>query len=159
MSKSRVQQADHLFVSWQQSINDAMRCSTLTRMSGNGSSGENGRILTHDFPKTVQTLPCMSHTASMGLGASGMWSSRDHAWRLGTGRVGQKESTKTHQKKKKKDKRNQIKTSDTMAVRFDPSISLAVDVHVQNKTYVYCQSALYELGTDLHRSFFFFFNF
>ncbi|XP_071759778.1 glutamate receptor 1a isoform X5 [Centroberyx gerrardi] len=56
----------------QQSINDAMRCSTLTRMSGNGSGGENGRILTHDFPKTVQTLPCMSHTASMGLGASGM---------------------------------------------------------------------------------------
>ncbi|XP_035983644.1 glutamate receptor 1-like isoform X2 [Fundulus heteroclitus] len=54
------------------SINDAMRCSTLTRMSGNGSGGENGRILTHDFPKTVQTLPCMSHTASMGLGASGM---------------------------------------------------------------------------------------
>lgn len=44
-----------------------------------------------------------------------------------------------------------------MAVRFDPSISLAVDVHVQNKTYVYCQSALYELGTDLHQSFFFFF--
>ncbi|XP_055015080.1 glutamate receptor 1a isoform X5 [Boleophthalmus pectinirostris] len=55
-----------------QSINDAMRCSTLTRMSGNGNGGENGRILTHDFPKTVQTLPCMSHTASMGLGASGM---------------------------------------------------------------------------------------
>ncbi|XP_038124135.1 glutamate receptor 1a isoform X2 [Cyprinodon tularosa] len=54
------------------SINDAMRCSTLTRMSRNGSGGENGRILTHDFPKTVQTLPCMSHTASMGLGASGM---------------------------------------------------------------------------------------
>uniref|UniRef100_A0A3Q3M0W1 Glutamate receptor, ionotropic, AMPA 1a n=1 Tax=Mastacembelus armatus TaxID=205130 RepID=A0A3Q3M0W1_9TELE len=51
-----------------QSINDAMHCSTLTRMSGNGSGGENGRILTHDFPKTVQTLPCMSHTASMGLG-------------------------------------------------------------------------------------------
>uniref|UniRef100_A0A8C7WLW6 Glutamate receptor, ionotropic, AMPA 1a n=1 Tax=Oryzias sinensis TaxID=183150 RepID=A0A8C7WLW6_9TELE len=55
-----------------QSINDALRCSTLTRVSGNGSGGENGRILTHDFPKTVQTLPCMSHTASMGLGASGM---------------------------------------------------------------------------------------
>ncbi|XP_062281066.1 glutamate receptor 1a isoform X4 [Scomber scombrus] len=63
----------NLFASFcQQSINDAMRCSTLTRMSGNGSGGENGRILTHDFPKTVQTLPCMSHTASMGLGASGM---------------------------------------------------------------------------------------
>uniref|UniRef100_A0A673LXM3 Glutamate receptor 1-like n=1 Tax=Sinocyclocheilus rhinocerous TaxID=307959 RepID=A0A673LXM3_9TELE len=51
-----------------QSINDAMRCSTLTRMSGNGSGGENGRIVTHDFPKAVQTLPCMSHAASMGLG-------------------------------------------------------------------------------------------
>uniref|UniRef100_A0A3B1K1P1 Glutamate receptor n=1 Tax=Astyanax mexicanus TaxID=7994 RepID=A0A3B1K1P1_ASTMX len=56
----------------QQSINDAMRCSTLTRMSGNGSGGENGRIVAHDFPKSVQTLPCMSHTAAMGLGASGM---------------------------------------------------------------------------------------
>ncbi|XP_056328318.1 glutamate receptor 1a isoform X1 [Danio aesculapii] len=55
-----------------QSINDAMHCSTLTRMSGNGSGGENGRIVTHDFPKAVQTLPCMSHAASMGLGASGM---------------------------------------------------------------------------------------
>ncbi|XP_066506096.1 glutamate receptor 1a isoform X2 [Hoplias malabaricus] len=55
-----------------QSINDAMRCSTLTRMSGNGSGGENGRIVVHDFPKAVQTLPCMSHTAAMGLGASGM---------------------------------------------------------------------------------------
>ncbi|XP_077588459.1 glutamate receptor 1a isoform X1 [Stigmatopora nigra] len=55
-----------------QSINDAMRCSTLTRMSGNESGGENGRLLTHDFPKTIQTLPCMSHTASMGLGPSGM---------------------------------------------------------------------------------------
>uniref|UniRef100_W5KJC0 Glutamate receptor, ionotropic, AMPA 1a n=1 Tax=Astyanax mexicanus TaxID=7994 RepID=W5KJC0_ASTMX len=55
-----------------QSINDAMRCSTLTRMSGNGSGGENGRIVAHDFPKSVQTLPCMSHTAAMGLGASGM---------------------------------------------------------------------------------------
>ncbi|TKS72597.1 Glutamate receptor 1 [Collichthys lucidus] len=61
-----------LYANNTQSINDAMRCSTLTRMSGNGSGGENGRILTHDFPKTVQTLPCMSHTASMGLGASGM---------------------------------------------------------------------------------------
>ncbi|KAG9272721.1 glutamate receptor 1-like isoform X2 [Astyanax mexicanus] len=55
-----------------QSINDAMRCSTLTRMSGNGSGGENGRIVAHDFPKSVQTLPCMSHTAAIGLGASGM---------------------------------------------------------------------------------------
>lgn len=71
-----------------------MRCSTLTRMSGNGSGGENGRILTHDFPKTVQTLPCMSHTASMGLGASGMWSSRQLCWRRGTSRVGQKKSTR-----------------------------------------------------------------
>ncbi|KAM6977424.1 glutamate receptor 1a isoform 1-T1 [Aplochiton taeniatus] len=53
-----------------QSINDALHCSTMSRLSGNG--GENGRILTHDFPKAVQSLPCMSHTASMGLGASGM---------------------------------------------------------------------------------------
>lgn len=57
----------------QQSINDAMRCTTLTRMSGNSSGGENGRIIAHDFPKAVQTLPCMSHTAAMSLGASGMW--------------------------------------------------------------------------------------
>ncbi|XP_062856628.1 glutamate receptor 1a [Trichomycterus rosablanca] len=55
-----------------QSINDAMRCSTLTRMSGNGSGGENGRVIAHDFPKAVQTLPCMSHTAAIGMGASGM---------------------------------------------------------------------------------------
>uniref|UniRef100_A0A673WFQ5 Glutamate receptor n=1 Tax=Salmo trutta TaxID=8032 RepID=A0A673WFQ5_SALTR len=54
-----------------QNINDAMHCSTMTRMRGAGG-GENGRILTHDFPKTVQTLPCMSHNASMGLSASGM---------------------------------------------------------------------------------------
>uniref|UniRef100_A0A8C4EDG8 Glutamate receptor, ionotropic, AMPA 1a n=1 Tax=Dicentrarchus labrax TaxID=13489 RepID=A0A8C4EDG8_DICLA len=74
-----------------QSINDAMRCSTLTRMSGNGSGGENGRILTHDFPKTVQTLPCMSHTASMGLGG------------------GAEEEHKT------------LMTSKIMAVWFDPS--------------------------------------
>ncbi|KAF4091474.1 hypothetical protein AMELA_G00037210 [Ameiurus melas] len=55
-----------------QSINDAMHCTTLTRMSGNSSGGENGRIMAHDFPKAVQTLPCMSHTAAMDLGASGM---------------------------------------------------------------------------------------
>ncbi|KAG7283094.1 hypothetical protein CRUP_033040, partial [Coryphaenoides rupestris] len=82
-----------LYASNAQSINDAMHCSTLTRMSGRGGGGggggavggggggggggavgggENGRLLAHDFPKTVQTLPCMSHTANMGLGASGM---------------------------------------------------------------------------------------
>lgn len=66
-----VSNSTHVFI--QQSINDAMRCTTLTRMSGNGSGGENGRIMAHDFPKPVQTLPCMSHTAAMGLGASGMW--------------------------------------------------------------------------------------
>uniref|UniRef100_A0A8K9UV61 Glutamate receptor n=1 Tax=Oncorhynchus mykiss TaxID=8022 RepID=A0A8K9UV61_ONCMY len=62
-----------------QNVNDAMHCSSMTRMSGNGNGGgegggggENGRILTHDFPETVQTLSCMSHTASMGLSASGM---------------------------------------------------------------------------------------
>lgn len=53
-----------------------MRCSTMTRMSGNGSGGENGRVIAHDFPKAVQTLPCMSHTAAIGMGASGMWPDR-----------------------------------------------------------------------------------
>lgn len=126
-----------------------MRCSTLTRMSGNGSSGENGRILTHDFPKTVQTLPCMSHTASMGLGASGMWSWPCRAMRYRQGGAeGEHKDSHTQKKSNKK-------TSETMAVRFDPSIPLAVDVHVQNKTYVYCQSALYELGKD-SQSFVFF---
>lgn len=99
-----------------------MRCSTLTRMSGNGSGGENGRILTHDFPKTVQTLPCMSHTASMGLGASGMWSSRDLCWQRGIGRVGQKKSTRL------------LMTSKIMAVWFDPSILLAVNAPDLNFT-------------------------
>ncbi|XP_034453901.1 LOW QUALITY PROTEIN: glutamate receptor 1a [Hippoglossus hippoglossus] len=97
-----------------QSINDAMRCSTLTRMSGNGSGGENGRILTHDFPKTVQTLPCMSHTASMGLGASGC----DHHMTVLAARNGQggvKEEHKT------------LRTSKIMAVHVDPSILLAVN--------------------------------
>uniref|UniRef100_A0A8C7IHK8 Glutamate receptor n=1 Tax=Oncorhynchus kisutch TaxID=8019 RepID=A0A8C7IHK8_ONCKI len=62
-----------------QNVNDAMHCSSMTRMSrngggggGGGGGGENGRILTHDFPETVQTLSCMSHTASMGLSASGL---------------------------------------------------------------------------------------
>uniref|UniRef100_A0A8C4T2B9 Glutamate receptor n=1 Tax=Erpetoichthys calabaricus TaxID=27687 RepID=A0A8C4T2B9_ERPCA len=54
------------------SINEAMRSSTLTRMSGPGSGGENGRIVTHDFPKSMQTLPCMSHAAGIGLSATGM---------------------------------------------------------------------------------------
>ncbi|XP_035266456.1 glutamate receptor 1a isoform X1 [Anguilla anguilla] len=55
-----------------QSISDALRSSTLSRASGNGSGGENGRVVTHDFPKTVQTLPCMSHAAGLGLSTSGM---------------------------------------------------------------------------------------
>ncbi|XP_076878998.1 glutamate receptor 1a [Brachyhypopomus gauderio] len=54
-----------------QSISEAMRCSTLGRTS-TGAGGENGRIITHDFPKAVQTLPCMSHPPGMGLAASGM---------------------------------------------------------------------------------------
>ncbi|MBN3277979.1 GRIA1 protein, partial [Polyodon spathula] len=55
-----------------QNINEAMRSSTLTRMSGTGSGGENGRIMSHDFPTSMQTLPCMSHTAGMGLSATGL---------------------------------------------------------------------------------------
>ncbi|MBN3287694.1 GRIA1 protein, partial [Polyodon spathula] len=52
-------------------INEAMS-STLTRMSGTESGGENGRIMSHDFPTSMQTLPCMSHTAGMGLSATGL---------------------------------------------------------------------------------------
>ncbi|KAJ8408907.1 hypothetical protein AAFF_G00247250 [Aldrovandia affinis] len=55
-----------------QIINEAMTSSTLNRTSGNGSGGENGRVVAHDFPKAAQTLPCMSHTGDMGLSASGM---------------------------------------------------------------------------------------
>lgn len=86
-------------------------------------------------------LACDRHVAMPGDEVQAGWGRR-RAQRL---------TKKTKQTKK-------TKTSDTMAVQFDPSICLAVDVHVQNKTYVYCQSALYELGTDSHRSFFFFFK-
>ncbi|KAG9346809.1 hypothetical protein JZ751_007152 [Albula glossodonta] len=55
-----------------QIIQDAMNSSTLNRASGNGSGGENGRVVAHDFPKAAQTLPCMSHAGDMGLSASGM---------------------------------------------------------------------------------------
>lgn len=103
-------------------------------MSGNGSGGENGRILTHDFPKTVQTLPCMSHTASMGLGASGMWSSGDRAGGEEYRQGGAEEEHKTHmssEEKRKKEKQNHQSTKN-MAVRFGPTKVLPLP-H-QNKT-------------------------
>ncbi|KAL2779279.1 glutamate receptor 1 isoform 6, partial [Daubentonia madagascariensis] len=60
----------------QQSINEAIRTSTLPRNSGagasGGSSGENGRVVTHDFPKSMQSIPCMSHSSGMPLGATGL---------------------------------------------------------------------------------------
>ncbi|XP_048190157.1 glutamate receptor 1 isoform X2 [Perognathus longimembris pacificus] len=58
----------------QQSINEAIRTSTLPRNSGAGTSGsgENGRVVSHDFPKTMQSVPCMSHTSGMPLGATGL---------------------------------------------------------------------------------------
>ncbi|XP_004836596.1 glutamate receptor 1 isoform X1 [Heterocephalus glaber] len=60
----------------QQSINEAIRTSTLPRNSGagaNGSgSGENGRVVSHDFPKSMQSIPCMSHSSGMPLGATGL---------------------------------------------------------------------------------------
>ncbi|XP_005376237.1 PREDICTED: glutamate receptor 1 isoform X2 [Chinchilla lanigera] len=60
----------------QQSINEAIRTSTLPRNSGaaaSGSgSGENGRVVTHDFPKSMQSIPCMSHSSGMPLGATGL---------------------------------------------------------------------------------------
>ncbi|XP_076131442.1 glutamate receptor 1b isoform X2 [Alosa pseudoharengus] len=55
-----------------QIIDAAMLSSTLSRISGTGSGGENGRVVTHDFPKASQTLPCMSQAASMGLSTTGM---------------------------------------------------------------------------------------
>ncbi|XP_049631999.1 glutamate receptor 1 isoform X2 [Suncus etruscus] len=60
----------------QQSINEAIRTSTLPRDSSTGASGggsgENGRVVSHDFPKSMQSMPCMSHTSGMPLGATGL---------------------------------------------------------------------------------------
>ncbi|XP_050649873.1 glutamate receptor 1 isoform X3 [Macaca thibetana thibetana] len=60
----------------QQSINEAIRTSTLPRNSGagasSGGSGENGRVVSHDFPKSMQSIPCMSHSSGMPLGATGL---------------------------------------------------------------------------------------
>ncbi|XP_060271926.1 glutamate receptor 1 isoform X11 [Ovis aries] len=60
----------------QQSINEAIRTSTLPRNSGAGASGagsgENGRVVSHDFPKSMQSIPCMSHSSGMPLGATGL---------------------------------------------------------------------------------------
>ncbi|XP_055415483.1 glutamate receptor 1 isoform X5 [Bubalus kerabau] len=39
--------------------------------SGAGS-GENGRVVSHDFPKSMQSIPCMSHSSGMPLGATGL---------------------------------------------------------------------------------------
>ncbi|XP_059948070.1 glutamate receptor 1 isoform X4 [Mesoplodon densirostris] len=60
----------------QQSINEAIRTSTLPRNSGagasGGGSGENGRVVSHDFPKSMQSIPCMSHSSGIPLGATGL---------------------------------------------------------------------------------------
>nr|prf Glu receptor [Rattus norvegicus] len=61
----------------QQSINEAIRTSTLPRnsgagASGGGGSGENGRVVSQDFPKSMQSIPCMSHSSGMPLGATGL---------------------------------------------------------------------------------------
>ncbi|KAL6033039.1 hypothetical protein STEG23_032418, partial [Scotinomys teguina] len=60
-----------------QSINEAIRTSTLPRnngagASGGGGSGENGRVVTQDFAKSMQSIPCMSHSSGMPLGATGL---------------------------------------------------------------------------------------
>ncbi|KAK5858177.1 hypothetical protein PBY51_002341 [Eleginops maclovinus] len=40
---------------------------------GGGVSGENGRVVTHEFPKSgAQGLPCMGKAAGMGLASTGM---------------------------------------------------------------------------------------
>ncbi|XP_078241743.1 glutamate receptor 1 isoform X5 [Pogona vitticeps] len=57
----------------QQSINEAIRTSTLPRTSAAGtSSGENGRVVSHDFPQTMQEVPCMGHNSGMPLGTTGL---------------------------------------------------------------------------------------
>lgn len=38
-----------------------------------GLGGENGRVVTHDFPKSgAQGLPCMSKAGGLGLSSTGM---------------------------------------------------------------------------------------
>ncbi|XP_010129319.1 PREDICTED: glutamate receptor 1 isoform X3 [Buceros rhinoceros silvestris] len=56
----------------QQSINEAIRTSTLPRPAAAGGSGENGRVVSHDFTKSMQSIPCMSHSTGMSLGATGL---------------------------------------------------------------------------------------
>ncbi|XP_005988364.2 glutamate receptor 1a isoform X2 [Latimeria chalumnae] len=56
----------------QQSVNETMRTATLPRAPATGSGGENGRIVTHDFPKSMQAIPCVSHSAGIGLGTTGL---------------------------------------------------------------------------------------
>ncbi|XP_048459548.1 glutamate receptor 1a isoform X1 [Rhincodon typus] len=54
----------------QLSISEAMRATE--RVPAQGGTGENGRIVTHDYSKSMQTLPRMSHTSGMSLGATGI---------------------------------------------------------------------------------------
>ncbi|XP_041440752.1 glutamate receptor, ionotropic, AMPA 1 L homeolog isoform X1 [Xenopus laevis] len=56
----------------QTTVTEAVRMATLPRPSTAGGSGENGRVVSHDFPKTMQTIPCMSHSAGMALGTTGL---------------------------------------------------------------------------------------
>ncbi|KAM4675288.1 glutamate receptor 1 isoform 1-T1 [Discoglossus pictus] len=56
----------------QQTVTETVRMATLPRPSTAGGSGENGRVVSHDFPKSMQTIPCMSHGAGMALGATGL---------------------------------------------------------------------------------------
>ncbi|XP_078509767.1 glutamate receptor 1 isoform X2 [Lissotriton helveticus] len=56
----------------QQTVTETVRMATLPRASAGASSGENGRVVSHDFPKSMQTIPCMSHGAGMSLGATGL---------------------------------------------------------------------------------------
>ncbi|XP_062909173.1 glutamate receptor 1-like isoform X5 [Mobula hypostoma] len=52
------------------SISAAMRASD--RVPALGGTGENGRIVTHDYTKTAHTLPRMSHSSGASLGATGI---------------------------------------------------------------------------------------
>ncbi|KAG8509266.1 Glutamate receptor 1 [Galemys pyrenaicus] len=58
----------------QQPLTEAARTSTLPRSSaaGAGGGGENGRVVSHDFPKPMQSIPCSSHSSGVPLGATGL---------------------------------------------------------------------------------------
>ena len=56
----------HLPLSFKMTLNDALR--SEARMSITGSTGENGRVMTPEFPKAVHAVPYVS--PGMGMNVS-----------------------------------------------------------------------------------------